>query len=341
MRIADGQQCARDRHREIHSRSLTEAPVVEIATEIAGRDRINEVAFAGRDADDAEMRPQRNIDSLQNVVATAHAARHHRHARIIISAMDDTRRIGLWFPRIGILRARVRRRGVLEYRSFAEYDIADEDAIVALPEALRDEPFPGEPFGCAMNIFARANEGRGDGRDHRDRISRGYPDAVATEAGARVIAISRRAFSYLARRMGAAQTIAMEDHGDIINRVSTLTQGRFCDVVIEAVGKQWPLDLGAELTAERGRRDCGISSGWTASGEHQLWNWRGLDVINAHERERAVYSRGVRDAVQAVVEGRLDIGSLLTNRFSLEQLGEALNATRDRPDGFVKALVMM
>ncbi|MDU7522040.1 MAG: hypothetical protein E7K72_11710 [Roseomonas mucosa] len=31
---------------------------------------------------------------------------------------------------------------------------------------------------------------------------------------------------------------------------------------------------------------------------------------------------------------------LLTNRYPLERLDEALNATRDRPDGFIKAVVV-
>ncbi len=73
----------------------------------------------------------------------------------------------------------------------------------------------------------------------------------------------------------------------------------------------------------------------------QLWNWRGLDVINAHERDPAVYARGVREAVEAVASGRIDPSPLYTGAYPLEALGEALDATRDRPDGFVKALVMM
>jgi threonine dehydrogenase-like Zn-dependent dehydrogenase len=70
-----------------------------------------------------------------------------------------------------------------------------------------------------------------------------------------------------------------------------------------------------------------------------LWNWRGLDVINAHERDPRIYVQGIRDAVEAVASGRLDPRPLYTNSYPLDQLGEALNATRDRPDGFLKALV--
>ena len=71
-----------------------------------------------------------------------------------------------------------------------------------------------------------------------------------------------------------------------------------------------------------------------------LWNWRGLDVVNAHERNPAIYVAGMRSAVEAVTDGLFDPAPLYTHCFPLERLGDALNAARDRPDGFVKALVV-
>jgi threonine dehydrogenase-like Zn-dependent dehydrogenase len=70
-----------------------------------------------------------------------------------------------------------------------------------------------------------------------------------------------------------------------------------------------------------------------------LWNWRGLDVINAHERDPKIYIAGIRDAVDAVAAGQIDPVSLCTHSYPLGRLEEALNATRDRPDGFLKAVV--
>jgi threonine dehydrogenase-like Zn-dependent dehydrogenase len=236
------------------------------------------------------------------------------------------------------------RVAALSYKSYAEYDVADADAVVLLPDSLAGQPFPGEPLGCAMNIF------------HRSAIEPGQTVAIvgigflgailtrlATDAGARVIAVSRRPFSLdVARNMGAAETIPMDDHDGIIERVKELTGGVFCDRVIEAVGKQWPLDLASELTRERGRL---IVAGYHQDGPRQvnmqLWNWRGLDVINAHERDPKVYTQGIREAVTAISSGRLDPSSLYTHTFPLDRLDEALNATRDRPDGFLKALVTL
>jgi threonine dehydrogenase-like Zn-dependent dehydrogenase len=115
-----------------------------------------------------------------------------------------------------------------------------------------------------------------------------------------------------------------------------------CDCVIEAAGKQEPLDLAGELTRERGRL---VIAGYHQDGPRQvnmwLWNWRGLDVINAHERDPNIYLQGIRAAIEAIESGSLDPSALYTHRFPLERLADALNMTRDRPDGFVKALVML
>ena len=234
------------------------------------------------------------------------------------------------------------RVAALSYKSYAEYDLAEANAVVPLPVSLAGQPFPGEPLGCAMNIFRRSEIEAGQ---TVAIVGIGFLGAIltrlATNAGARVIAISRRSFSLeVARQFGAAETITMDDHTAVIGSVKELTGGVFCDRVIEAVGKQWPLDLAAELTRERGRL---IVAGYHQDGPRQvnmwLWNWRGLDVINAHERDPKVYMQGIREAVDAVASGRLDPTPLYTHRFPLERLGDALNATRDRPDGFLKALV--
>jgi threonine dehydrogenase-like Zn-dependent dehydrogenase len=235
------------------------------------------------------------------------------------------------------------RVAALSYHSYADYDLAEAEAVVRLPDSLAHSPFPGEPLGCAMNIFRRSGIEAGQ---TVAIIGIGFLGAIltrlATDAGARVIAISRRPFSLdVARSLGAAETIAMDDHQAIIGRVKELTGGSFCDRVIEAVGRQWPLDLAGELTREGGRM---IVAGYHQDGPRQvnmwLWNWRGLDVINAHERDPRIYLQGMREAVDAVASGRLDPAPLYTHRFPLHRLGDALDATRDRPDGFLKALVI-
>ncbi len=111
------------------------------------------------------------------------------------------------------------------------------------------------------------------------------------------------------------------------------------DVVFEATGHQEPLDLAARLCRVRGRL---VIVGYHQDGLRtvnlQLWNWRGLDVINAHEREPARYVEGLRAAVHAVATRRLQPARLLTHRFGLDELAAAYEVSSRRPEGFVKAV---
>jgi threonine dehydrogenase-like Zn-dependent dehydrogenase len=229
------------------------------------------------------------------------------------------------------------------FHAYAEYDLADADSVVPLPGALDGLPFPGEAFGCAMNIFRRADVREGQ---TVAVVGAGFLGSLvtqlATNAGARVIAISRSSFSLeQARAMGAAETIPMEDHHAIIAAVERLTAGHWCERVIEATGKQWPLDLSGELTGFGGRLViAGFHQDGPRSVNIQVWNWRGIDVINAHERDPAVAVEGMRAAAAAAAAGDFDPRRVITHQFPLAALGEALEAARTRPDGFTKAVVL-
>ena len=48
------------------------------------------------------------------------------------------------------------RVAMLSSHGYAEYDICRSSELVKVPAALDGVDFPGEPLGCAMNIFRRA-----------------------------------------------------------------------------------------------------------------------------------------------------------------------------------------
>jgi threonine dehydrogenase-like Zn-dependent dehydrogenase len=221
-----------------------------------------------------------------------------------------------------------RRVALLCERGFAEYACVPREHVVVLPEELGEEPFPGEALGCAMNVVSRAGVDRGQ---TVGIVGVGFLGALVVQlcagAGAHVLAFSRRAFSLeVARALGADTPVAPEDES--------------CDVVIEAAGVQETLDLAGRLCRVRGRL---VIAGFHQDGRRtvdlQLWNWRGLDIVNAHEREPAIVLDGIRAAAQAVAEGQLDPTPLYTHTFRLDELDDAFALAAGRPDGFVKALV--
>lgn len=232
----------------------------------------------------------------------------------------------------------------LSDHAYAEYDVTEASKLIRLPAGLYGQPFPAEPLGCAFNILLRSAITSGQ---TVAIVGTGFLGTILTrlvsEAGARVIAVSRREYALqIAEQMGAWKTLGMDENWNVIEAVQALTEGRLCDVVIEAAGKQAALDLASQLVRERGRL---VIAGYHQDGPRQvnmqLWNWRGLDVINAHERDIAVYVQGMLDAASAVESGLLDPSPLYTHTLALGEVGLALEMTRDRPDGFMKALILM
>jgi threonine dehydrogenase-like Zn-dependent dehydrogenase len=234
------------------------------------------------------------------------------------------------------------RVAALSYNSYAQYDVARADAVLPLPAALHGQPVPGEPLACAVNILARSDIAAGQ---TVAIVGAGFLGALLTQmargAGATVIAIARRRDSLeVAHRAGASHCVAMTTVQDTLAAVRAVAGDALCDRVIEAAGAQASLNLAGELCRERGRL---VIAGYHQDGPREvnmwLWNWRGLDVINAHERDPAIYMQGMRTALAMIADGRLDPATLYTHCFSLDDLGAALDATRDRPAGFVKAWV--
>jgi threonine dehydrogenase-like Zn-dependent dehydrogenase len=186
--------------------------------------------------------------------------------------------------------------------------VAAEDAVVELPSALDDLPFPGEALACAANVVRRAR----------------------VEPGDRVAVVGMGFLGTAVASLLDAPTEVRRETGVV---------GEF-DVVIEAAGTQSALDTASRLVATGGRL---VIAGFHQDGprtvDMQSWNWRGLDVVNAHERDPREYVRGMREAVELALTGTLDVERLVTHRLPLSRLDDAFELARTRPPGFVKAVV--
>jgi threonine dehydrogenase-like Zn-dependent dehydrogenase len=233
------------------------------------------------------------------------------------------------------------RVAVLSGAAFAEYDVAPAGRLVPIPAAIPG-PFPGEALGCGVNVFRRSGIRAGD---TVAVVGAGFIGLVALRlaavAGARVVALSRRGSALRrARELGAVEAIPSGDRAAAVAAAWGAIGERLFDVVVEAVGIQGTLDLASDLVREGGRL---VIAGFHQDGPRTvdmgLWNWRGIDVVNAHERDPRVQRDGVLAAVAAVVEGRLDPAPLLAS-YPLARIDAAFHAMEERPDGFVKALVL-
>lgn len=220
----------------------------------------------------------------------------------------------------------------LTYRAYAEYDLARADSVIPLPEALAGRPVLGEPVACAVNVMRRSGVREGE---TVVLLGTGFLGTLLLQLlkrhkPGRVIAVSRRRMDpALAERLGV-EVLTYEDE---------VPGG--ADVVIEATGKQGPLDLAGNLVRVRGRL---IVAGYHQDGprtvDMQLWNWNGIDVINAHERDPAVYRSGMEEGVRLLAAGELDLEPLITHTFPLAEINQAFRMTEERPEGFLKSVVL-
>ena len=245
----------------------------------------------------------------------------------------------------GVSRWRVGDRvGFLSEAAYAEFDVCPESAAAGLPAAADGRPFPAEPLACAVNVFARSGVEAGMSVVV---VGVGFLGALLTrlaaDAGAEVTCASRRPFALkVGEEQGARHAVPLGETWETVAAVRERIGGQGADVVIECTGSQGPLDVAAELVKVRGRL---VIAGYHQDGPRavnlQSWNWRGIDVINAHERDPAVYARGMERAAELVAGGALDPAPLLTHRFDLEDIAAAFAALRDRPDGFLKGWLDM
>jgi threonine dehydrogenase-like Zn-dependent dehydrogenase len=234
------------------------------------------------------------------------------------------------------------RIAAISERGYAEMDVVDAGALLRLPAALRGVPFPGRTLAGALSAIERSRLGAGQ---TVAVVGIGFLGAMlvrlATLAGARVIALSRRPFSLsLGREMGAISTVDLRDPERAVAEVKELTQGELCDIAIEATARQPALTLAGRLVTARGKL---VIAGRHCDGKREVdldsWGKLGLDVINADDARLRVQVAGMKAALAAVQAEQLDPRPLYTHLYGLNDLAEALDTAQQRPLGFIKALI--
>jgi threonine dehydrogenase-like Zn-dependent dehydrogenase len=138
----------------------------------------------------------------------------------------------------------------------------------------------------------------------------------------------------LSRRMGADELIDFTQE-DPVAAIKRLTDGRGVDVAIEALGTQQtfqacldatrPGGIVSSLGVYGGKLEVPLESFVYGIGDKQI-----LTTLCPGGKER------MRKLMEMVRHGRLDVGPLVTHRFSLDQIEEAYELFGNQRDGVVK-----
>ena len=231
----------------------------------------------------------------------------------------------------------------IDGRGYAEYVKVPEDYVVKIPETLRFEEALGEPIACMVNGVKRSRIKLGDtvvvvGCGFMGSL---FIQGAVLSGASRIVAIDLLEERLeLACKLGADITINSSEE-DAVKRVMEITRGKGADVVVEATGEQKPLDMASEMVRIRGTLVVfGYHVGGPRSVDMASWNWKGLDIVSAHERDPEVYVEGMRAGIALLSKGKLKMSDLVTHLYPLDRINDAFkDATEHRPKGFMKAVI--
>lgn len=233
----------------------------------------------------------------------------------------------------------------LIYGGFADYAVAKNDLVIAAPDGISDEAVMGEPLSCMMSAIRRTSVDLGD---QIALIGLGYMGLLCLMAlrlrGAReIIAIDPREDARnRALALGADKVMTAEEVSSpiILKTFDEIEKDFGVDVVVEASGHPAALSLAGEMTKAHGLLSIvGYHQGGPRSIDMQMWNWKALSVLNAHERRSGYQMNCMKRGLDLIAAGRFDPGPLTTHRFRLDEVDRAFETVVQKPDGFVKAIV--
>lgn len=232
----------------------------------------------------------------------------------------------------------------LFHRGFAEFAVAPERHVVALPESVSFESGIGEPIACIVSAARRTRVELGD---TVAIVGLGFMgllmlQAVRRKGPARVIAIDiRDDVRDAARSFGADDVLHPDQVGDNLKVFRGSASAYGVDVAIETTGTQPGLTLAGQMVREHGMLSIlGYHQGNPRSIDMELWNWKALDVLNAHERRIDYKADCMRRGIALIASGQIDVAPLITHRFALDQVDAAFGALQAKPEGFKKAIVL-
>jgi L-iditol 2-dehydrogenase len=201
----------------------------------------------------------------------------------------------------------------------------------------------GEPVACAVNAVELARVALGD---DVVIIGAGFMGNLVQKLvvlrGPRhvIVADTRDDALARARTFGATRTVNVTEES-LAEIVAELTEGG-ADVTFEVTGAQGPLHVVGDVTRMSGKVVIvGYHQGAAREVPLGQWNWMAFEVVNAHFRDMATILRGMRTGMRLLTSGRLEISDLVTHRYALADVERAFATAMEKPDGFVKATVLM
>lgn len=214
--------------------------------------------------------------------------------------------------------------------------------LCAIPDGLSDEQVLMCPDIMSTG-FAGAEYGRVGIGDIVAVFAQG-PIGLCATAGARLMGASRiitvdtvPARMEMSRKMGATDVVDFKN-GDPVEQIMALTDGRGCDVAIEALGTQRTFQSALRVLRPGGTLSSlgvysedltiPISAFSAGLGDNTI-----VTALCPGGKER------MRRLMSVIQSGQVDLNAMVTHHFALEQIEEAYDLFANQRDGVLKVAI--
>ena len=220
---------------------------------------------------------------------------------------------------------------------YAEYFITTPGCLALLPDSIQASSGLGEPIACCIAAAPRFGIRLGD---RVAIIGAGYMGQTCLQLARLLGAAECVSLDLLdwrlavARRSGADRTINTTGK----TPASLLAELGVFDVVVEATGVQAAVDIATALVREHGTFSL---VGYHQSGEGmrhvdmKLWNYKAINVVNAHIRDQDAKLRDMKAGLRLVAGGRLDSRAFVTD-YPFADISRAFEDLASRKEGLFK-----
>jgi threonine dehydrogenase-like Zn-dependent dehydrogenase len=231
-------------------------------------------------------------------------------------------------------------------RAYSQFRVVEEDLLLPVPMHVPDHAALGEPLATLVNAQRRT---RIELADRVALIGLGFMglamlQLVRLRGPSRIVAIDvREDARRRARELGADETYHPADvpATDLLTIYGEWQTAKGLDVVIEASGTQAGLTLAGQMVRAHGVLSIlGYHQGGRREVDLEMWNWKAIDVVNAHVRRHADLMESMRIGLELLARGQINLADMVTHRYLLEQVDQAFADLERKPAGFVKAVII-
>lgn len=228
--------------------------------------------------------------------------------------------------------------------AFADYVVQDASLFAKVPDRLRDEEAIGEPPSCVLGAVQRVPLDFGS---RAAVVGCGYMGLMVIRmlklrGCASITAVDSRqpalenALKYGADEVYTPSELRAEHFVDGFND-RTFVDG--FDAVFEVTGNEQALKMASRMVKGHGYLEIvGFHTG-SREIDVRLWNMKGLNVINGHDKRMRMRGEYIRAYMEMVRCKKADFGDLITNGYALEDIDQGFSEMVNRAPGYIKGYI--